>query len=319
MSAPDNNYAFDQVTVVLFNPLGQMRATLRDAMLVQGFRNILDYGDLERTRAAIIERSPDLILLDLDREKEEVCKLVREIRQSGLSTDPFVVIIALSWHPSLEAVNNSLEAGIDDIITMPISIKLLSDRIDVLIRNRKDFVVTSSYVGPDRRNVMKNRDDMLGLGTIRVPNNLRYKATGDVEAAASDEQITAVQAKINNHRLNRYAQRIAWLVDETLKLKAAGREVPASSAKRLDETASLVDSLSLELESLGYIELLEICDSMVRVIENVRSTPTRQLYELLKIHAYAVMATLMEREGAADLVIDALNDARAKLNRVRAV
>ena len=103
MPLPDltKKYAFEEATVVLFNPVSQMRSTLRDAMLVQGFRNILDYSDLQRTRQAIIESSPDLIMLDLDREKEEVCNLVREIRHSSISDDPFAVIIALSWHPSI--------------------------------------------------------------------------------------------------------------------------------------------------------------------------------------------------------------------------
>ena len=89
-------YDLEQATVVLFNPLGQMRATLRDAMLVLGFRNILDFGDLERARNAIIERSPDLVLLDLDREHDAVCDLVREVRHSRVCADPFMVIIALS-------------------------------------------------------------------------------------------------------------------------------------------------------------------------------------------------------------------------------
>ena len=200
---------------------------------------------------------------------------------------------------------------------MPVSIKLLSDRIDILIRNRKEFVVTASYVGPDRRSAEDTRKDPIGLGTIKVPNNLRFKATGDVAAAASESIVSNVKAKINNHRLNRYAQRIAWLIDETLRLKATSMEVPTASEKRLDEVASLVDSLALELESLSQIELLEICDSMVRVIENIRCTPTKQFYELLKIHAFAVTATLMETEGAADLVIAALNDARSRLDRAR--
>ncbi len=319
MPLPDltKKYAFEEATVVLFNPVSQMRSTLRDAMLVQGFRNILDYSDLQRTRQAIIERSPDLIMLDLDREKEEVCNLVREIRHSSISDDPFAVIIALSWHPSIEAVNNSLEAGVDDIVMMPVSIKLVSDRIDILVRNRKEFVVTASYVGPDRRSPEDTRKDPIGLGTIKVPNNLRFKATGDVAAAASESIVSNVKAKINNHRLNRYTQRIAWLIDETLRLKATSMEVPTASEKRLDEVASLVDSLALELETLSQIELLEICDSMVRVIENIRSTPTKQFCELLKIHAFAITATLIETEGAADMVIAALNDARSRLDRAR--
>ena len=317
MFSGNKKYAYEQATVVLFNPLGQMRATLRDAMLVLGFRNILDFGDLARTRTAIIERTPDLVLLDLDREKVAICELVREIRHSNITADPFVVIMAMTWHPHLDTVNNSLEAGVDDILTMPISIKLINERIDALIRNRKEFVVTSSYVGPDRRTGESARSDPLGLGTIRVPNNLRFKAAGDTTAMASSDTVAAIQAKVNNHRLNRYAQRIAWLIDETLKVMASGNEVPAASLRRLDEVAKLSDELAFEIEALGQVELLDICDSMVRVIENIRSTPTRQFYELLKIHAFAVTATLMETEGAADLVIRALKDATARLKLAR--
>lgn len=313
----DQKYALDQATVVLFNPLSQMRATLRDAMLVIGFRNILDYGDLERARNAIIERAPDLVLLDLDREREAVCELVREVRHSRLCADPFMVIIALSWHPSIEAVNNSMEAGIDDIITMPLSIKLITARLNTLIWNRKNFVVTSTYVGPDRRNVDRTLADPLSLGTIKVPNNLRFKTTGDAEFAASNEAVSAVQAHINNHRLNRYAQRIAWLVDEALKSRAEGTETERMRQERYEETSHLIDDLAYELEAQGHMALMEICDSMARVQETLNAAPSKQLYELLKVHALAITATLLEREGAAELVVEALNNATAKVKRAQ--
>ncbi len=63
--------------------------------------------------------------------------------------------------------------------------------------------------------------------------------------------------------------------------------------------------------------LLDICDSMIRMQEAIAATPTRQLYELLKVHALAVTATLLERDGAADLVVKALNDATEKARRLR--
>lgn len=310
-----NKYALEQATVVLFNPLSQMRATLRDAMLVLGFRHIYDFSDLERARNAIVEQTPDLVLLDLDREKDAVCNLVHEVRHSRMASDPFMVICALSWNPSVEAVNTSLEAGVDDIITMPISIKLLSERIDMLIRSRKNFVVTSSYVGPDRRANSRITDDPLGLGTIQVPNNLRYKATGDTKAIASSDAISKVQDRINNHRVNRYAQRVAWLVDEMVRDLSEGKDKETIRRERNNELASLIENLAVDLQLQGYGDLLDITDSMSNVLENIVATPTKQFYELLKVHALAITATLLEKEGAAELVIQALNDATAKLSR----
>lgn len=315
MSVLNNKYALEDAVVVLYNPVAQMRATLREAMHAHGFRDIYDFGDLTRARTAVVERAPDLVLLDLDRDVAGICNLVREVRQSGIAADPFVIIIALSWHPNIEAVNNSLEAGIDDLIIMPVSVKSIGERIDILIRARKDFIVTSSYIGPDRRKAEDLRNDPLGLGTIKVPNNLRYKATGDAEAQATAVTVAAIQSTVNTHRVNRYAQRIVWLVDQTLKLMDEGKEVRSASMKRLDDVERLVDALATDLEAQGNTTLREICDSMTRVIENIRGTPTRRYYDLLKVHGLAASATLLGHADASNLVIGALNEARVKLAR----
>lgn len=303
--------------MVLFNPAFKMRTTLRQAMIGLGFRDILDFGDLESTRRAIIDRNPDLVLLDLERDRDGVCKLVREVRHSEVCSDPFVVMMALSWHPSLEAVNNSLEAGVDDILTMPLSIKAISSRINELIHNRKNFVVTQTYVGPDRRSPKRVASEASDIGTIQVPNNLRYKATGDEAAAASGEAVSAIQAKIQNHRLNRHAQRITWLIDELLKLHSGGTDLALAGAQYLAEISQQIEDLAVDLELQGYGNLLDICDSMENVLTGIRKAPTKQLYELLRVHALAVTATLLEREGAAELVITALNKATAKVNQIK--
>jgi hypothetical protein len=210
-----------------------------------------------------------------------------------------------------------MESGIDDIITMPISTKLLSDRINKLIRHRKNFVVTSSYVGPDRRTGELIENDPMKPSTIKVPNNLRFKTMGDSEAAASPQVISEMQTRINNHRLNRHAQRIVWLIDESLKADPSGSKPTDINAQRYAEIGNMIELLAYDLESRGYIEMVEICDSMTNVLEFLRHSPHKKFYELLRLHAFAVTATLMEREGAADMVITALNEATAHLERLR--
>lgn len=318
MSGSDKKYAFEQATVVLYNSQAQMRSILRSAMMGLGFETVLDYGDVEQARFAVIERGPDLVLLELDSEQDKVCGLVREMRNTNICADPFVPVMALSWQPNLQVVNNVMEAGIDDLIVMPISIKMIYERIDALIRNRPEFIVTASYVGPERRSGARARVDALGLGTIKVPNALRYKATGDREAMASAEVIDAVKARIEHHRVNRYAQRIQWLVDQITGDKAKKTETPAITVQRHEEIGRLIEDTSFDLRAQGHVELLEITDSMTRLLDFVRARHSKQFYDFLRLHAMAINATLLEREGAAALVAQALEETANYLDRIEA-
>lgn len=314
----DHKYALEQAAVVLFNPHLYMRTMLRSTLMGLGFKDVYDYGELDRTRDAIIERAPDLVLLDLDEEKENTCALIREIRQTSISDNPFVAIIALSWQPNSATVNNSMEAGIDDLIVMPISIKSIFDRVDTLIQNRKEFIVTSSYVGPDRRATTDARPDALGLGAIKVPNSLRYRTIGDHAAIASAEAVNAVTARINHHRLNRYAQRIPWLIGEIQKSKEDGAENSKITIERHDEIGCLIENIAFDLSTQGYEHLLEITDSMLRLLDFIREKHSQQFYEFMRLHALSITATLMESDGAAVMVKQALKETAAYLDRVQA-
>ncbi|MFM2129038.1 MAG: hypothetical protein RL477_584 [Pseudomonadota bacterium] len=318
MAGEDKKYAFAQATVVLFNPQAQMRSILRSAMQGLGFENVLDYGEFDQARFAVIERAPDLVLLDLDSEKDKVCGLVREIRNTNICADPFVPVMVLSWQPNMVVVNNIMEAGVDDMIVMPLSIKMIYERIDALIRNRPEFVVTSSYVGPERRSGGREKIDALGLGTIKVPNSLRFKATGDQAAMASIEAINEVKQKIEHHRVNRYAQRIQWLLDQILSDKAKKIEDSAVTVQRHDEIGRLIEDTSFDLRARGHVELLEITDSMMRLLDFVRARHSKQFYDFLRLHAMAINATLLEREGAAQLVAQALEETASYLDRIEA-
>lgn len=319
MPVQDKKYAFAQATVVLFNPQLQMRSILRSAMQGLGFESVFDYGEFDQARFAIIERAPDLVLLDLDGEKDKVCGLVREIRHTNICADPFVPVMVMSWQPNMTMVNTIMEAGVDDMIVMPLSIKLIYDRIDALIRNRPEFVVTASYVGPERRSGGREKVDALGLGTIKVPNTLRFKATGDQSAVASVDVINEVKARINHHRVNRYAQRIQWLIDQIQGDKAKKTEVPTVTIQRHDEIGRLIEDTAFDLRAQGYMELMEITDSMVRLLDLVRARHTKQFYDFLRLHAMAINATLLERDGAAALVAQALAETASYLDKIEAV
>jgi DNA-binding response OmpR family regulator len=62
-----------------------------------------------------------------------------------------VVIVALTKRPALEVVRAALAAGSDDMVVKPVTARALRERVVNQIENRKEFIATDDYVGPDRR------------------------------------------------------------------------------------------------------------------------------------------------------------------------
>lgn len=318
MQIDNRKYSLDKATVVLFHPVAHTRAMLRSVVMGLGFTQVNDFPELRPARNAIVDRGADLVLTDIDSDNRAICKMIREIRIENLSADPFVPIIGFSWSPDIRMINHGMEAGIDDLVAMPISHKLIHDRIVALIENRKGFVVTSSYVGPDRRSPGRSQEDELGLGNIIVPNNLRFKVTGDREAMASTAAVAEARASIDHHRLNRYAQRISWLIGQIREGKTQGKPVALVTAERHEEIGRMIENIAFDLRMQGHPELLEITDSMSRLLDILQTSPRPQFYDFMLLHAQATIATLMEREGAKEMVSAALQETSDYLDRIQA-
>src|SRR3546814_1821103 len=62
------------------------------------------------------------------------------------------------------------------LLVKPLSTRIILDRIETVALHRKPFVVTSDYIGPDRRKAVARRDSNVPL--IEVPNPLREKMLG---------------------------------------------------------------------------------------------------------------------------------------------
>ena len=133
---------------------------------------------------------------------------MHEIRNDKLGRDPFLVISIVTWRADKALIQAFLKAGADDVIVMPASVSFASERVENLIDSRREFVVITGYLGPDRRSKSRITNDE--LGTFAVPNGLRYKTTGDESAkpsAASLRCLRPQQARQGAVGLKRPEQR----------------------------------------------------------------------------------------------------------------
>ena len=77
--------------------------------------------------------------------------LVQMIRTNPQTPNPFVPVIMLTGHTSLDHVMLARDAGVNEFIAKPVSVKTMMSRLVSVIENPRPFVRTQGYFGPCRR------------------------------------------------------------------------------------------------------------------------------------------------------------------------
>jgi DNA-binding response OmpR family regulator len=249
-------YHFKDVSLVLVEANRDIRGSIRASLMLEGFGEVHDTHLLDRARGWVEASPPDLLIADAQSFETESCGLFHGIRHQVLGEDPFVPIIALSGPGLPPQVKKVIDSGVDHILVRPVTIESLLDRILLLIRKRKPFVVTSDYIGPDRRTEMRAGEQ---VPLIQVPNALRAKATKSADAAALRAEIHCAKAEINRRKMERNAVQIAWL---TAHIVEGGQAVRTEHLERLLETAQ---DLARRLEGTRQDHVSGLCRSLVQV------------------------------------------------------
>jgi CheY-like chemotaxis protein len=112
----------------------------------------LDYasdgaGALERIRIAM----PDIVITDQLMVGMEGIDLIRLIRGSPDSPNPFLPIIMLTGRTDEAFVGEARDAGMTEFASKPITAGNLLSRVNACIMRPRPFVRKEGYFGPDRR------------------------------------------------------------------------------------------------------------------------------------------------------------------------
>ena len=312
--APVNQVSYDAVEVLLLDRDLAMRHLIRSALVGIGFRRVVECRAVQEIPALVALRSIDLMLLDLDTDTAQVCDAIRDIRNHRYGINPFVVVMAMTWTPDRKMIVQTLDAGTDDVLAKPVSAAVLKERVRNLVLSRKDFVVTGDYVGPDRRLEARAADS--DLPAIVVPNSLRYKATGDKQAMAEASQIGEAMRTVRTHRVFRSALDLSGAVHRLERLAQAGRHAEITPLQ-LNDLAGQVAGTTTAIHEEGLGKLVPIAKSMATVIDAIGAAeqPTPRQFEILRLHALAIAATIQDNDKAAQLIAEALNKATALMSR----
>lgn len=289
---------FDDIRLFLCDPRVQVRSSLRMALNDAGMKNgnIWEGGDMDTISDAVSDpNGPDIVICDVTENTDEACQTFSAIRHNELGTNPFICIIGVAWSPKQALVTKVMGSGADVLVAAPISPSLIIDRIEALVHSRKPFVVTTDYIGPDRR-FLDDRESDIEL--LEVPNSLRAKALGEFNAAQLKEQIAAARKDINGQKIDRQAYQVSYLADSLLEGFQAGDL--SNAGQRLSELKKVTSDLKMRAFSAGAKDLEELCVPLRTVVQSLldsRGKFSKKDLSLLAQLSLAVRAAV--RPGAA--------------------
>ncbi len=291
------------------------RRLLKEALRMIGFRKIEDIGKIKELADAVKVFGPDLIMIDVDEQPDFVCNSIKAIRNKKLGSNPFVAIVALTWQPEEKAISAVLAAGTDDVVMKPVSAKILRNRVVNLIQNRKDFVVTSDYIGPDRRSGEREPGEK-DLPTVAVPNSLRHAATKDKSAALDDDAVADTMRSLCIQKIFQLASDIFEIAAELHEQRLEEPELPLpdSAVSKIGRMLHEVEELIAEHEIESIMQISKSARTVLDGIVAAGGSPPARQVELLHLHVQAVVVTLKDSDDAGDALAAALSEAAIVVN-----
>ena len=304
--------SYDSTEVLVYDPVAANRTATRAALYTLGFRRIETMATLESFADSIRRRPPDLAMCEMQGADGDVCKMIQELRQGFTGLNPFIVIIVTAWEKSGALVTRAVNSGADDVLLRPFSTALLGQRIEAHIERRKGFVVTSEYVGPDRR---KDHLRPTNVELFQPPNSLRMKAKDrlSVEEATlrMDAELRKARGKLNTEKLRRdvFQLSILWRLMQ--------EHVPGAEtyAQELEKIALLSKGIAKRCRDNDCESALEWCDSVMAAVEGLQAGVDRTAAMHLLGHAALSLNHVFHSEKSQD---DILAEIEATVAQIRA-
>lgn len=153
-------YDLERLNMLLVEDDASMRALIRDILYSFGISNIQTAQDGSKAYSELRHFPADIVITDWVMEPLDGLDFTRMVRTSPDSPNPFVPIIMLTAHTSLDRVIEARDSGVTEFLAKPVTAKGLYSRIVTVIENPRQFVRASEYFGPDRRRSVK---DFMGM------------------------------------------------------------------------------------------------------------------------------------------------------------
>lgn len=124
---------------------------VNDVLLKLGFGDVYRAVDGSAALDLLITKPVDFIICDWRMKKMDGLKLVRLIRRGGTAANPLIPIIMLTGNAEAHQVLEARDAGVNEYLVKPFTVKELCKHVTEIVDHPRDFVVADQFKGPSRR------------------------------------------------------------------------------------------------------------------------------------------------------------------------
>ncbi len=294
----DDSQKFSDIEVFLNVADLGLRGGLSSVLRNIGVRNIHMGRSLAEVRSHLDQETPDLMICSTHFPDGELFPKLHELRHHKWGLNPFIPVMTVTGEPSKELVKLVLESGADDLLIQPISAGQLMSRIDGLAKNRKQFVVTTDYVGPTRRTGSQSRGTEIPM--IDVPNTLQEKIAGGDGTVSLEDAIKSALDEINVQKVERHGVQLAYLAERIVDPAQPSRLLE-DAAGHLDKLIDVAEKARERMKTTKYAHTSTLCGSLLEVAQSIRdagSHPDPKDMSLLNHIAQAIQVGFADSEAA---------------------
>jgi DNA-binding response OmpR family regulator len=258
---------YDSVEALIYDPVSANRTATRAALYSLGFRRTETVPTLESMIEVIQRQPPDIVLAEAQGAADELCLAIQQLRQGAAGYNPFIVIIVTAWEKSESLITKVVNSGADDLLLRPFSTSLLGARVEAHIDRRKGFVITTDYVGPDRRRSNPRDKD---VEMFDPPNSLKMKAkdklSAEMIAKRLDDDLKVARDRLIGEKLRRDSFQICilWRLIQEQRAGAPQFEVD------MRKLTNLTRSIDRRLAGGEHDQAQELCAAILGAVEGLQ-------------------------------------------------
>ena len=256
---------FGDAEIILVEQKPEVLRAIRQELRDRGSRNVTGTRSLNELQDRSAVELFDLMICNVDGEHQDFVEFNQVIRQGQHGPNPYVVTIGVTEIATEENIKRVMAAGIDSILLKPLSLAAVLDRISALVRLRKSFVVSSDYIGPDRR--LRPRQEVC-LPLIDVPNTLKDRIEDSYDEARIREAIAATNVKVNRQRTTQDAVLINQIVQQIVPCYDTGR-VDDSILAHLLHLQRAAQDIAQRMEETDDAAVGELCTALGPIVETL--------------------------------------------------
>ena len=144
-------YKLASVKVLVAEDVDILQNLMRDVLSMLGFKQIIIASGGQTGYQKFLKYNPDLVITDWIMEPEDGLSLARRIRTDPYSPNRYCPVIIMTGFSEERRVLQARDTGINAFLAKPFTTDELYRKLVSVMERPGQFVETTDYFGPDRR------------------------------------------------------------------------------------------------------------------------------------------------------------------------